>query len=52
MLSKKILTKQKHVVPIIFHEEKEAYARLFLKEIHNLNICQIKILQLLTFEHF
>ena len=47
MLSKKILTKQKHVVPIIFHEEKEAYAR------HFRNIYQIilhKFLHLSTFE--
>ena len=29
----KILAKHKHVVPIIFHEEKEAYGRSFLKQI-------------------
>ena len=49
---KKIFTKQKNFVPIIFHEEKEAYARSFLKEIHALKIYQINILQILTFEHF
>ena len=40
-------TKRKHVVPIIFHEEKEAYARPFR------NIYQIilyKFLHLSTFE--
>ena len=29
---KKILAKHKHVVPIIFQEEKKAYARPFLKK--------------------
>ena len=38
---KKILAKHKHVVPIIFQEEKEAYARPFLKKNHVLNIYQI-----------
>ena len=40
-------TKQKHVVPIIFYEEKEAYARLFR------NVYQIisyKFLHYSTFE--
>ena len=44
---KNILTKHKHVVPIIFHEEKEAYARPFR------NVYQIisyKFLHLSTFE--
>ena len=30
---KKMLPKHKNAVPIIFHEEKEAYARPFLKKI-------------------
>ena len=38
---KNVLTKHKHVVPIIFHEEKEAYARHFLKKIHASNVYQI-----------
>ena len=45
-------TKRKHVVPIIFHEEKEAYARPFLKKVHDLNVYQIisyKFLHLSTF---
>ena len=37
----KILAKHKHVVPIIFHEEKEAYASHFLKKIHASNVYQI-----------
>ena len=41
---KKIFTKQKHSFPIRLHEEKEAYARPFLKEIHDLNFYQINIL--------
>ena len=46
---KKILTKQKHAVRIIFHGEKEAQARPLLREIHDLNVYQIDILQILTF---
>ena len=46
---KKILTKQKHAICIIFHEEKEAHARPLLKETHALNFYQINILQILTF---
>ena len=49
----KRLTKQKYVVPIIFHEEKEAYAEPSLKEIYILNVYQIisyKFLYLGTFE--
>ena len=45
-------TKRKHVVPIIFHEEKEAYARPFLKKVRDLNVYQIisyKFLHLSTF---
>ena len=33
-------------------QKKEAHARAFLEEIHALNVYQIKILQILTFEHF
>ena len=39
-------TKRKHVVPIIFHEEKEAYARLFQ------NIYQIILYKFLHFSTF
>ena len=46
---KKIPTKQKHAVRIIFHAEKEAHIRPLLKEIHALNVYQINILKMLTF---
>ena len=47
---KEILTKQKHAVGIIFHEEKEAEAKQsLLKQIHVLNVYQIDILQILTY---
>ena len=42
-------TKRKHVVPIIFHEEKEAYARPFLEAFHTLNVYQIMSYKFLHF---
>ena len=49
-LKKKLLTKQKHAVRIIIHEEKETHARPLLKEIHTLKkFMQINVLKILTF---
>ena len=46
---KKILTKQKHAVRIIYHKEKKAHARPLLEEIYALNVYQINTLQIFTF---
>ena len=49
---KKILAKHKHVVPIIFHEEKDAHARPVLKKINALNFYQIISYKFLHFSTF
>ena len=49
---KEIFIKQNMLFQLYFTKKKEAHARAFLEEIHALNFYQIKILQILTFEHF
>ena len=46
---KKILTKQKHTIRIIFNVNKETYTRPLFQESNALNIYQINLLQVLIF---
>ena len=50
--TRKYLLSKNMLFQLYFMNKKEAYAKPFLKEIHTLNVYQINILQILTFQYF